>query len=229
LNFPKTILSWYKKNKRDLPWRNTRDPYFIWLSEVILQQTRVEQGLSYYLRFVMAFPTVKKLASAKEEQVLKLWQGLGYYSRARNLHHAAKEIVKKHRGKFPDTYADIRALKGVGEYTAAAISSFAYNLPYATVDGNVFRLLSRYLGIKTPINTPKAKKEFTEAAQELMGNSSPHDFNQAMMEFGSRQCRPVNPDCENCPLNSSCVAFDKNLVKMLPVKNKSLKARPRYF
>jgi len=229
MNFSKSILAWYKISKRDLPWRNTRNPYLIWLSEVILQQTRVEQGLPYYLRFVKAFPTVKKLAAAKEEQVLKLWQGLGYYSRARNLHHAAKEIVKKHKGKFPSTYDDIRALKGVGDYTAAAIASFAYDLPYATVDGNVYRLLSRYLGIMTPINSSKAKKEFAEAAQELMGDSPPHDFNQAMMEFGSKQCKPLNPDCENCPLQSSCIAFEKKWVKKLPVKNKNQKIRSRYF
>jgi len=229
LNFSKSILAWYKVNKRDLPWRNTGNPYFIWLSEVILQQTRVDQGLPYYRRFVKAFPTARKLAEAKEEEVLKLWQGLGYYSRARNLHHAAKEIVKKHKGKFPATYEDIRALKGVGDYTAAAIASFAFNLPYATVDGNVYRLLSRYHGIRTPVNSSKAKKEFTAAAQELMGNSAPQDFNQAMMEFGSRQCKPSNPDCENCPLVTSCMAYEKKLVKKLPVKNKNRKPTPRYF
>lgn len=229
MNFGKSIITWYHQNKRDLPWRNTTNPYFIWLSEVILQQTRVDQGLSYYLKFIKAFPTVKKLAAAHEETVLKLWQGLGYYSRARNLHQAAKQIVENHGGKFPETYEEIRSLKGVGAYTAAAVSSFAFNKAYPVVDGNVYRVLSRYLGIAIPINSTKAKKEFTEAAALLMRKHSPHDFNQAIMEFGARQCKPRQPMCDSCPLSTACYAFGKGLIKKFPVKKKDAKPRLRYF
>jgi A/G-specific adenine glycosylase len=245
MSFGEVIISWYHQHKRDLPWRNIKDPYKIWLSEIILQQTRVEQGLAYYQRFVKKYPDVKKLAAAKEDEVLKLWQGLGYYSRARNLHHAAKEIVRHYNGKFPKRYEDIRSLRGVGDYTAAAIASFAYNQPYPVVDGNVYRLLSRYLGITTPINSGKAKKEFLEAATVLMEEAAVNisskqdcrvptataysDFNQAIMEFGARQCRPANPLCGECPLSNSCFAFAKKQVKMLPVKIKKEKIRNRYF
>ncbi len=229
MQFGEIIIGWYHKNKRDLPWRHTSDPYKIWLSEIILQQTRVDQGLEYYNRFVSRYPGVKELAGAKEDDILKLWQGLGYYSRARNLHHAAKDVVKRFKAKFPEEYLDILSLKGVGEYTAAAIASFAFNKKYAVVDGNVFRVLSRYLGIKTPVNSSSAKKEFYDAAFLLMGNHKPHDFNQAIMEFGALQCKPKNPTCEKCPLSSSCYAFMKNKVDALPAKKTKIKIRKRYF
>jgi len=229
LDTANTLISWYRKNKRDLPWRETDDPYFIWISEIILQQTRVDQGTAYYQRFIIKFPSVKKLAAAKESDVLKLWQGLGYYSRARNMHHAAKEIVNNHQGVFPKTYDEIRSLKGIGDYTAAAISSFAFHLKYPVVDGNVYRFLSRYFGIKTPIQSTAAKKEFTEIAFELMDKHSPHEFNQAIMEFGAIQCKPSSPDCNTCSLKDSCFAFGNNAVTDFPVKTKKLSVRKRYF
>jgi A/G-specific adenine glycosylase len=230
--FSEKIIQWYHKNKRDLPWRNTHNAYRIWLSEIILQQTRVEQGLPYWKKFIKQYPDVKKLAAAKESEVLKLWQGLGYYSRARNLHFTAKDIAKRYKGKFPNTWEEVRSLKGIGDYTAAAILSFAFNKKYPVVDGNVHRLLSRYLGIKTALNTAKAKKEFYDAAMQLMEEVADKDnstFNQAIMEFGSRMCKPVNPDCANCPLQSSCYAFAKKKVNALPVKKKKEKVRERYF
>lgn len=229
MQFAEVIIGWYHKNKRDLPWRRTSDPYKIWLSEIILQQTRVDQGMAYYKRFVAKYPKVKNLAAADEDDILKLWQGLGYYSRARNLHHAAKDVMSRFKGKFPVDYDDIRSLKGIGDYTASAIASFAYHEKYAVVDGNVFRVLSRYLGISTPVNSVSAKKEFTEAALLLMGNHSPHDFNQAIMEFGAMQCKPASPSCGSCPLNNSCFAFSKNKVGSLPVKGKKIVVRKRYF
>jgi A/G-specific adenine glycosylase len=232
MSFAGTIIHWYDEHKRDLPWRNTKNPYRIWLSEIILQQTRVEQGLDYYKKFVKTYPSVHDLAAAKESEVLKLWQGLGYYSRARNLHYTAKEIVKKYKGKFPQTWEDVSSLKGIGDYTAAAILSFAFNKQYPVVDGNVHRLLSRYLGIRAPLNTSKAKRQFYEAALELMqevGEKDNSTFNQAIMEFGSRQCKPVNPDCLKCPLQNSCYAFAKNKVGHLPVKKKKEKAKDRHF
>ena len=227
--FGEIIIDWYHAHKRKLPWRNTTNPFKIWLSEIILQQTRVDQGLSYYHKFVKQYPTVQKLASAREHDVLKLWQGLGYYSRARNLHHAAKDIMSRFNGKFPSGYNDILSLKGVGEYTAAAISSFSFNQKYAVVDGNVFRVLARYLGISTPVNTSSARKNFYDAAMQLMGDLSPGDFNQAIMEFGALQCKPVSPDCNQCPLQNSCFAFSKNKVRLLPAKNKKVLIRKRYF
>lgn len=229
MSFSKSILTWYFKNKRDLPWRNTRDPYRIWLSEIILQQTRVEQGLPYYEKFVERFPNVKALAKAPEDEVMKLWQGLGYYSRARNLHTAAKQVVEKFGRKFPSNYDEIISLKGVGEYTAAAIASFAFDLPYPVVDGNVFRILSRYFGISEPIDKPVTKKKFTTLAAELMIGFPPHDFNQAIMEFGARQCKPVSPDCGVCPLRQSCFAYTNDVISDLPVKEKKTKVRDRYF
>ena len=231
MDFAQVIIHWYQQHKRDLPWRKTKDPYKIWLSEIILQQTRVDQGLSYYHRFINKYPDVKKLAAAKEDEVLKLWQGLGYYSRARNLHHAAKEITSRFNGKFPGQYEEIRSLRGVGDYTAAAIASFAYNLPYAVVDGNVYRVLSRYLGITTPINSTKAKKEFYEAALLLSNfpTTAPSIFNQAIMEFGALQCKPLNPSCNDCPFNNTCFAFATKKVNELPVKTKKGKIRNRYF
>ncbi|MCX6291125.1 MAG: A/G-specific adenine glycosylase [Bacteroidetes bacterium] len=229
MDFGSEIIRWYHLNKRDLPWRNTRDPYRIWLSEIILQQTRVDQGLAYYHRFIEKYPDIKKLAKAKEDDVLKLWQGLGYYTRARNLHHTAREIVKKHDGKFPDDEKQLRSLKGIGDYTCGAILSFAFHKKFPVVDGNVFRLLSRFNGIKTPINSQKAKKEFYALAGELMEHHQPHDFNQAIMEFGSRQCKPQNPDCINCVLNAGCFAFSKKKVNSLPVKIQKKKTRKRFF
>lgn len=229
MQFGEVIIGWYHKNKRDLPWRRTSDPYKIWLSEIILQQTRVDQGLAYYERFVSKYPKIKNLAAAKEDDILKLWQGLGYYSRARNLHHAAKDVMSRFKGKFPVEYDDIRSLKGIGDYTASAIASFAYHQKYAVVDGNVFRVLSRYLGISTPVNSVYAKKEFTDAALLLIGDHSPHDFNQAIMEFGALQCKPASPSCGSCPLNGSCFAFSKNTVGSLPVKGKKMVVRKRYF
>lgn len=223
------LTRWYNQNKRDLPWRNTGDPYFIWVSEVILQQTRVDQGYDYYVRFVEKYPTVGSLAKADEEDILKLWQGLGYYSRARNMHAAAKIIEIDHGGCFPINYADVLKLKGIGEYTAAAIVSFAYGQPYAVVDGNVYRVLSRLFAIDTPINTSKGKKEFTELAQALLDDENPGLHNQAIMEFGALQCVPVSPDCEACPLSLLCISYSKGSVRMYPVKEKKLSAKDRFF
>ncbi len=227
--FPEVVIAWYQRHKRDLPWRSSKDPYKIWLSEIILQQTRVEQGLPYYEKFVKNFPTIKHLASESEEKVMKLWQGLGYYSRARNLHATAKEIVKVYKGVFPSEHSQVIRLKGVGDYTAAAVLSFAFNKPYAVVDGNVYRLLSRYFGIETPIDSGQAKKEFYALAQSLIEDQPPGIFNQAIMEFGARQCKPVNPGCEHCPLLESCFAARNNKVDVLPIKEKTVKVRNRYF
>lgn len=219
------LLLWYKVNKRELPWRDISDPYLIWISEIILQQTRVAQGYSYFVRFVDRFPTVQSLAEADEDEVLKFWQGLGYYSRARNLHSAAKSIV----GEFPKTYSEVLALKGVGEYTAAAICSFAYNLPYAVLDGNVYRVLSRYFGIDTPIDTTQGKKLFTALANDCLDKDRPGIYNQAIMDFGALQCVPSSPNCFQCPLSNSCVAFEKGIVANLPIKKGRIKVTNRYF
>lgn len=229
MNFTNLLIEWYLQNKRDLPWRNTTNPYPIWLSEIILQQTRVAQGMPYFYAFLESFPTVKELAIADEQQVLKLWQGLGYYSRARNLHQTAQYIANELDGVFPNSYAGLIQLKGIGEYTAAAIASFAYNEPVPVVDGNVFRVVSRYFGIESDISTGKTKKEFTALAAELLSKEQPALFNQAIMEFGAMHCTPKNPDCENCIFNSSCVALQKGLVVQLPFKSKKIKIRKRYF
>ncbi|NNC69695.1 MAG: A/G-specific adenine glycosylase [Flavobacteriaceae bacterium] len=229
MSFSNILIYWYLQNKRDLPWRENHDPYAIWLSEIILQQTRIEQGLSYYLKFLNAFPTVFDLAKADEESILKLWQGLGYYSRARNLHYSAKYIVNEQNGKFPNTYKNLLELKGVGDYTASAIASICFGEPTAVVDGNVYRVLARYLGIQTPINSSQGIKEFKQVAQSLIDPKQPGTFNQALMEFGSLQCKPQNPDCTVCPLNSGCSALAKNMIKNLPVKYKSVKVKTRYF
>ena len=229
MKFSNSLLHWYLQNKRDLPWRNTTNPYLIWLSEIMLQQTKVAQGLPYYERFVEAFPTVFDLANATEENVLKLWQGLGYYSRARNLHATAKYIAKDLNGNFPNSYAEIIKLKGVGEYTAAAIASFAFNEVVPVVDGNVFRVLSRYFGVETDITSAKAKKEFTELAATLIPKNNPALFNQAIMEFGALHCVPKNPSCENCIFSESCYALQKGKVTVLPVKIKKTKVTNRYF
>jgi len=229
MKFSKKLITWYLQNKRTMPWRETKDPYRIWLSEIILQQTRVAQGLPYYLSFTEAFPTVFELASATEEQVLKLWQGLGYYSRARNLHTTAKHIVNDLEGVFPDNYKGLLELKGVGDYTASAIASICYDEPTPVVDGNVYRVLSRYFGIDTPINATAGIKEFKELAVQLMDHEQPATYNQAIMEFGALQCKPKNPYCIVCPLNDSCVSLDKGTIGELPVKLKKVKVKKRYF
>ena len=229
MNFSQEIIEWYEKNKRELPWRNTDDPYIIWLSEIIMQQTRVEQGMPYFSRFAEKYPTVKHFAEASEDEILKLWQGLGYYSRGRNMHQTAQMVMEEHAGYFPKNYDSLIRLKGVGEYTAAAISSFSSGEAKAVVDGNVFRLLSRYFGIDTPINSNKGKKIFTDLANELLDKSRPGIFNQAIMEFGSLQCKPKNPDCFTCPLSTTCCARISGEVRNLPVKIKSQNARERYF
>ena len=223
-DFSTTLLNWYKEYGRDLPWRQTHDPYAIWLSEIILQQTQVKQGWDYWTRFMHRWPTVDALASATEDEVLREWQGLGYYSRARNLHFAAKQIVAM--GHFPDTLEDIKKLKGVGDYTAAAIASFAFGIPAAVVDGNVYRVLARHFGIDTPINTTEGKKVFAALAQELLPASAA-TYNQAIMDFGAIQCTPASPNCMFCPLVESCVAFRSGTVAELPVKLKTLKVTER--
>lgn len=237
MEFANTIISWFRENGRALPWRETRDPYAIWLSEIILQQTRIAQGWEYWERFMAQYPTVEDLAAAHEDEVLKLWQGLGYYSRARNLHTAAKQIVAL--GHFPDTLEGIKQLKGVGDYTAAAIGSFAFDIPAAVVDGNVYRVLARYFGIDTPINSTQGKKEFAALAQSLLPSSKASDFqsslslvaayNQAMMDFGAIQCTPQSPKCLLCPLAETCEAMRTNRVAELPVKQKTMKVKPRHL
>jgi A/G-specific adenine glycosylase len=229
MNFPNILIKWYLQNKRDLPWRKTTNPYHIWLSEIMLQQTRVAQGTPYFFAFTKEFPTVFDLANASEEQVLKLWQGLGYYSRARNLHKTAQYVANELNGIFPETYAALLKLKGVGEYTAAAIASFSYNEAVPVVDGNVFRVLSRYFDIESDIAVPATKKEFTALAQELMPQDNPAIFNQAIMEFGALQCVPKSPDCSVCVFNDSCAALQKKKVAFLPVKSKKIKVTNRFF
>lgn len=229
MEFSKPLIHWYLQNKRDLPWRKTKGAYPIWLSEIMLQQTRVAQGLPYYLRFIDAFPTVHDMAAAPEEQVLKLWQGLGYYSRARNLHATAKQVAFDMGGNFPDSYTGLLRLKGVGDYTAAAIASIAYGEGVPVVDGNVYRVLSRVFGIDTDISSGTAKKQFTELAASLMPKGQASEFNQAMMEFGALQCVPKSPDCTICIFNTNCVAFTTGRVGELPVKLKKTKVTNRYF
>lgn len=226
--FSKKIIFWYEENKRALPWRFTQDPYKIWLSEIILQQTRVAQGLPYYEKFINAFPTVHALANASEQSVLRLWQGLGYYTRARNLHRCAKSIVAN-GGKFPTTYHELLSLPGVGQYTAAAIASFAFLEPVAVVDGNVFRVLARVFGFDNDIASPEGKKFFFEQANKLLARETPDLFNQAMMEFGATHCTPKNPACSSCVFSKSCVANQNNLQHLLPVKSKKTKIRKRFL
>ncbi len=227
MSFTVAILEWFRENGRVLPWRETLDPYAIWLSEIILQQTRIEQGKPYWERFMKRWPTVEALAQASEDEVLREWQGLGYYSRARNLHEAAKQIVEM--GGFPKTVEGIKRLKGVGDYTAAAIGSIAFNLPAAVVDGNVYRVLARHYGIETPINTTEGKKEFTALANSLLPANEASAFNQAMMDFGAVQCTPVNPQCTVCPLQETCVALHDGKTASLPVKRKTLKVQERHL
>ncbi len=229
MNFSQNLIKWYLPRKRELPWRETIDPYKIWLSEIILQQTRVAQGLPYYLTFLKAFPTVFDLARASEKEVLKHWQGLGYYSRARNLHFTAQYISNELSGEFPKSYKELLQLKGVGDYTASAIASICYNEPVAVVDGNVFRVLSRIFGIETPINSTQGKKEFKVLATKVLDPKNSAEHNQAIMEFGAMHCKPVDPLCENCPFKNSCVAFQTGKIKELPVKLKKTKITTRHF
>lgn len=229
MTFSEHILSWYRTYKRDLPWRNTTDPYAVWLSEIILQQTRVAQGTPYYQKFIQAFPAIGDLARASEEEVLKLWQGLGYYSRARNLHATARHITDELNGRFPETYEGLLSLKGVGPYTAAAIGSICFDLPRAVVDGNVYRVLSRYFEVDLPIDRPEGKRYFDALAQEVMDAQQIATYNQGIMEFGALQCIPVNPDCAKCPLMSSCGAYKNKRVADLPVKLGKTAVSKRYF
>lgn len=228
-DFHLLITEWYRQNKRDLPWRNTKNAYFIWLSEVILQQTRVNQGMNYYLKFISHYPKIEVLGAASEQEVLADWQGLGYYSRARNLHHAAKEVTEKYNGVFPASFEEIKKLKGIGDYTASAIASFAFDLPHAVVDGNVFRVLSRVFDIEMPIDSNEGKKIFDALAKELLGDNPPAIHNQAIMEFGALQCVPSNPDCPNCPLMFMCQAYKNKTVAERPQKRGKIVPKNRYF
>ncbi|RZS95518.1 A/G-specific adenine glycosylase [Cecembia calidifontis] len=227
--FSNIILEWYSLHKRDLPWRNTQNPYIIWLSEIILQQTRVAQGMPYFEKYVENYPSIQDLALAPEDEVMRLWQGLGYYSRARNLHACAKDIHYKYGGKFPGNFEELIKLKGVGNYTAAAIASFAFGEAVAVVDGNVFRVLSRVFGIAEDIASGRGKRKFEEFANKIIPRQNPGEYNQAIMEFGALQCVPKNPDCSSCPLKQSCYALNRGMVDLLPVKSKKLKVKERYF
>jgi A/G-specific adenine glycosylase len=229
MNFNDELIQWYNHHKRALPWRDTTDPYVIWLSEIILQQTRVEQGTPYFYRFLQKYPDVESFAAADEEDILKLWQGLGYYSRGRNMLKTARMVQNEHNGIFPRSYEQLIKLKGIGEYTAAAIASFSANEAKAVVDGNVYRVLARYFGIDEPINSPKGKKIFQQAANDLLNEEHPGLHNQAMMEFGAMLCKPKNPACEICPVRQGCYAFLHNAVNSLPVKLNKVKVRERYF
>ena len=227
--FRKRLLKWSEGIERDLPWKEGRNPYFIWLSEIILQQTRVAQGRPYYLKFIKAFPKIEDLAKASQDEVFSLWEGLGYYSRARNLHASAKQVVEDFSGEFPNQYEDIRSLKGVGPYTAAAIASFAFDLAYPVVDGNVMRVLTRVFGIEDAIDSTSGKKKINALAEELLDKKAPAAYNQAIMDFGALQCTPKNPNCSTCPLGDICISKDTELVQLLPYKAKKVKKRNRYF
>jgi A/G-specific adenine glycosylase len=229
MKFSSKITRWYGHHKRDLPWRKTSDPYRIWLSEIILQQTRIDQGLAYYQRFLEAYPDVVSLASAEEQDVLKLWQGLGYYTRARNLHRTAKIVAEKYRGTFPQSWEEVINLPGIGSYTAAAILSIAFGKPYPVVDGNVYRLLTRLHAIDTPIDSGTGKRIVENKAHELLDRKDPGTYNQAVMEFGALYCKPVNPDCPRCIFKSECHAFKKKEVEKFPVKKPRRNQRFRYF
>jgi len=229
MNFNSELAGWYHENKRALPWRDTKDPYVIWLSEIILQQTRVDQGLPYFYRFLEKYPDVNSFASADEDEILKLWQGLGYYSRGRNMLKTARLVRELYDGKFPDRYDDLIKLKGIGEYTASAIASFSSNEPRAVVDGNVYRVLARYYGISEAINSSKGQKIFRETAADLLDKQNPGLHNQAMMELGATICKPQNPACGICPVKLGCYAFKNNATKALPVKIKKAKVRDRFF
>ena len=227
--FTQKLFRWYSLYKRNLPWIGSNDPYKVWLSEVILQQTRVEQGLSYYQKFVKKYPDIQQLANAPHDEVMKMWEGLGYYSRARNMHSTAKQVVEELNSSFPDTYEGLIQLKGIGQYTAHAILSYAYKKPFAVVDGNVLRVLARYFGIREPIDTPKGKTLIQQHADSLLDKKEPDVFNQAMMDFGALICKPRQPDCENCPLQKSCAGYQQELTDILPVKSKKIKRQTRYL
>ena len=227
--FSKNLRQWYRKNGRKLPWRSTKEAYKIWLSEIILQQTRVNQGLPYYNKFLENFPSIKQLAAASEDQILRLWQGLGYYSRARNLHAAAKQVLRDFNGEFPADFEKLRSIKGIGDYTASAIASFAFDLPHPVVDGNVYRFLSRFFGMDIPIDSSQGKKAFNELALELMDAQHAAEHNQAMMEIGSLVCKPISPNCDECPFAMACHAYLYNKVSDYPVKGKKLHSKKRYF
>ncbi len=229
MDFLQNIYHWFRNNKRNLPWRNTSDPYKIWISEIILQQTRVDQGKAYYLRFIENFPTVAHVAMAQEDEILKFWQGLGYYSRARNLHYTAKYIHNELNGKFPENHKELLQLRGIGPYTAAAIASIAFDLPHSAVDGNIYRVLARYFGIHIPIDTGKGKKVFSALAEDLLPEKHIGFHNQTLMEFGAIQCTPKSPECNRCPVAGNCYAFNHALVDKLPAKSKQTKQRNRYF
>lgn len=229
MTFSEILLDWYLKNARQLPWRENKDPYRIWVSEIILQQTRIDQGLPFYLRFMKQFPNVATLHQATEDQVLRIWQGLGYYSRARNMKEAARQIAEDFHGQFPRSHQQILSLKGIGPYTAAAISSICFDLPTAVVDGNVYRVLSRYFNIDTPVNSNDGQKQFAKLANTLILHEQPGDYNQAIMEFGARVCVPVNPECQDCPLNHACGAFAKSRVAELPIKLRKLKIKNQFL
>lgn len=228
--FTRLLLQWNREeNTRKMPWKGEKDPYRIWLSEIILQQTRVDQGLNYYNRFIQTFPDIHSLARARDEKVFKLWEGLGYYTRCRNLLATARFISKELNGKFPDNYHAIKSLKGVGSYTASAISSFAFNLPHAVVDGNVFRVLARVFGINKPVDTTEGKKYFTALAEELLDKDQPGIYNQAIMDFGAVMCKPANPLCTTCNLRKNCYAFQHNKISQLPIKKKKIRITTRWF
>jgi A/G-specific adenine glycosylase len=227
--FTKLLLKWHQTIDRKLPWKDSKDPYKIWISEIVMQQTRIAQGTSYYERIVKAFPTVQDMAKATEDEIMYLWKGLGYYSRARNMHKTARIIVDEFEGNFPKEYLQILALPGVGTYTAAAIASFAYDLPYAVLDGNVFRVLSRFFGIHLPIDDPKAKKLYQTKSQDCLGTTKPSEFNQAIMDFGAMQCGPGTPNCDQCVMSSQCHAYLNKEVILLPIKSKKIKRSKRYF
>lgn len=228
--FTRQLMHWHAThNDRSLPWKEEKDPYKIWLSEIILQQTRAQQGLPYYEKFTEAYPSIQDIAAAEDEAVFRLWQGLGYYNRCRNMLATARYIATDLKGKFPDSYESIQALKGIGPYTAAAIASFAYGLPHAVVDGNVYRVLSRYFGIETAIDTTQGKKEFTALANQLLNKADSAGYNQAIMDLGATVCKPAAPDCANCPLQKKCFAYEQGLISDLPVKSKKLTVRTRYF
>ena len=223
------LYTWYELNKRVLPWRETENPYYIWVSEIILQQTRVEQGMPYYMRFIDRFPTLAALAQAQEDEVLRYWQGLGYYTRARNMYKAAKILVENGHNTFPHTFDQIRALPGIGDYTAGAIAAFAYNMPYPALDGNVYRVLARLTDCEIPFDTSAGKKHFQTLAQDILDRNNPRLFDSALMEFGALQCLPASPDCDICPLQTWCKAFANNTVALLPVRKPRPKIRERYF
>jgi len=229
MDFSNQLISWYLQNQRDLPWRRTKDPYLIWLSEVIMQQTRISQGTDYFLRFQLQFPTIYDLAAASEDEVLKAWQGLGYYSRARNLHTTACRLVKEYQGKFPESFTKLKQLNGVGEYTAAAVASICFNLPHAVVDGNVYRVLSRHFKIETPVNSAHGKKEFSTLANALLSRKQAGTHNEAIMELGALVCTPKNYRCHRCPLQHSCLALKDNMMEIYPVKLGKQKVRMRFF